>query len=175
MQIERDGLHHPRAGDGATLEGDGPRRTLDSTGLRSLATVPASTELESFRIDVHPEDETVRVAPVGELDLATVTLLREHLDELPKPECRSVVLDLRGVTFIDASALHLIVSRNAHARESGIDFAIIQGPPAVRRVFDITGLLDWLPFRPVGAENGASVRRTTSPLEQNPRTAAPAR
>jgi anti-sigma B factor antagonist len=168
MQMERDGLHHPRTGDRMVLGGDGPRQTLERIVLRSLETVSERREFESFRIDVHPERETVRVAPVGELDLATVTPLRERLDELLEPECRSVVLDLRGVTFIDASALHLIVSRNTYARESGIEFAIIQGPPAVRRVFAITGLLDRLPFRAMSAENGGSVRPTTSPLSRMP-------
>lgn len=91
MQGEPDALHHPRAADRMMLGGS--RRTLESIGLRSLET---GRGFESFRIDVHPERETVRVAPAGELDLVTVAQLRERLDELREPECRSVVLDLRG-------------------------------------------------------------------------------
>lgn len=166
MQIERDGLNDPHASDPMMLAGDGARRTLERMGAASLAAVSARTEFEPFRIDVHREREAVRVAPVGELDLATVAPLGRRLDELRASGCRSVLLDLRRLRFIDSSGVHLILKWDSHARESRIEFAIIQGPAAVRRVFDITGLLDWLPFRAMGAENGTSVR-PTSPLGQD--------
>jgi len=173
MQMEPDGLHNLRAADRMMFGGS--QRSPESIGLPSLATASPRTEFESFRIDVHPEGETVRVAPVGELDLVTVAQLCERLAELREPECRSVVLDLRGVTFMDASALHLIVSHDAYARESGIEFAILQGPPAICRLFDITGLLERLPFRATSAENGASVRPAAGPLGVGADAAAPAR
>ena len=85
-----------------------------------------------------------------------------------------MVLDLRGVTFIDVCALHLIVSCKVHARESGTEFAILEGPPAVRREFDIAGLVDSLTFPDRSPENGASARPTTSPLGWFADTTAPA-
>lgn len=168
MQIERDGLYDPGTPYSTMPGGNGTSRILERTGLRSLAAASPRTEFEPFRIDVHHEREVVRVAPVGELDLATVAPLGRRLDELRASGCRSVVLDLRGLTFIDASGLRLIVSCDAQARQSGIEFAIIQGPHAVRRVFDITGLLQWLPFRAISAENGASPRRLPARLGRMP-------
>ena len=111
---------------------------------------------------------------MGELVLQTVPPLREQLDELREFECRSVVLDLRGVTLTDVCALHLIVSCNVHARESGIEFAILDGPPAVRRVFEFTGLVDNLTFLDRSAENGDSARPTTGPLGWVADTTSPA-
>ena len=175
MQIDSDRLYDSRAVDEPMPRRNGPGRALERAGLQSLAAVSSRSEFEPFRIDVHPGPERVRVAPVGELDLATVPQLRERLEEVRESGCRSVVLDLRGLTFIDSSGLHLTVSWDSHARESQIEFVIIQGPPAVRRVFDITGLLDRLPFRGTSGENGASLRPTTSPLGQNADTSAPAR
>jgi ABC-type transporter Mla MlaB component len=63
------------------------------------------------------EREAVRVAP----DLAIVPELREQLEELRDAGFQSLVLDLRGVTFIDSGGLHLIVSWNALARESAVE------------------------------------------------------
>lgn len=152
MQLKRDGLSDP-----GTADTTAPRR---GTGTRGAPTcvrgrrLSPRTEFEPFRIDVHHERETVRVTPVGELDLATVAPLRERLDEVRASGCRSIVLDLRELTFIDSSGLHLTLSCDRHARESQIEFAIIQGPPAVRRVFEITGLLNRLSFRPMGDEDG---------------------
>lgn len=56
------------------------------------------------------------------------------------------------------------------ARESGIEFGILDGPPAVRRVFDVNGLT----FLDRSAENGASVGPTTSPLGWAADSTAPA-
>jgi hypothetical protein len=39
-------------------------------------------EFEPFRIDVEPSRDSVRVAPVGELDIATVDKLRAEVDRL---------------------------------------------------------------------------------------------
>lgn len=159
MQMERREAYHSGTPEGPIPGGNGARRTLERIDLRSPATACAHTEWERFRVDVHPERETVRVAPVGALDLATATQLRERLDEVRASGGRGLVLDLRGLTFIDASAVRLIIGCNSHARESGIEFSIIQGPRAVRRVFEITRLLDELPFQETSAENGAVVSR----------------
>jgi stage II sporulation protein AA (anti-sigma F factor antagonist) len=103
-------------------------------------------ELEPFRVDVHPERETVRVVPVGEIDMATVGEMDERMRDLRDVGFRNFVLDLREVRFMDSSGLRLILGWDAHARENGISFALIEGPAGVQRVFEIAGVLDDLPF-----------------------------
>ncbi len=36
---------------------------------------------------------------------------------------------------------------NTSARDDGIEFALIDGPAKIQRVFELCGLLDELPFR----------------------------
>lgn len=67
----------------------------DAATRLPLAHVPAYGE--PFSVEVHPHRDTVRVAPTGELDLATVPALRGQLLELTESGFRSIVLDLRGV------------------------------------------------------------------------------
>jgi len=100
----------------------------------------------SFRVDVARERDVVRVSPVGDVDLATVGRLRERLDEAMEAGTGRVILDLREATFVDSSALHLAVDANDRATSTGIEFAIVAGPPAVQRTFDVAGLGDRLPF-----------------------------
>ena len=66
-------------------------------------------EFEPFRIDVEPERESVRVAPVGELDIATVEKLRAEVDRLREAGFTDLVLDLRGVRFLDSTGLRLVL------------------------------------------------------------------
>jgi len=80
---------------------------------------------------------------VGELDLATTPRLAEAIDELRDSGFDHVVLDLRGVTFVDSTGLRLILSLAA----SPLTLELIPGPPAVQRIFETTRTLERLPFR----------------------------
>ncbi|HEX5193411.1 MAG TPA: STAS domain-containing protein [Solirubrobacteraceae bacterium] len=104
-------------------------------------------ESELFRLEVHPERDTVRIAPVGELDMVGSEQLDQRLNELYDAGFRNLVIDLRRVTFIDSQGLALIILWDAHARQNGLQLSLIQGPPVVQRIFELTGVLDRLPFR----------------------------
>jgi anti-anti-sigma factor len=87
------------------------------------------------------------VAPTGELDLSGATVLEAELDRLAEdPELGSVVLDLRGLEFMDSSGLRLVVMADMRAREAGRRFALIRGGETVHRVFEITRMSDRLDF-----------------------------
>ena len=103
-----------------------------------------------FRVDVQPERDVVRVTPVGELDLTTVTAVDEQVAELRAAGFAHVVLDLRGITFMDTTGLQLILALDNAARADGLHLSLVQGPPAVERVFDLCGVLERLPFGPRG-------------------------
>lgn len=84
--------------------------------------------------------------PRGEIDLATVPELEARLRELRDSGFESILLDLRESTFLDSSGLRLILAWDADAQRDGFRFGVVAGPPAVQRVFDVTGVLDRVPF-----------------------------
>jgi anti-sigma B factor antagonist len=87
------------------------------------------------------------VAPTGELDLSGATVLEAELDRLAaEPELGTIVLDLRGLEFMDSSGLRLIVMADMRAREAGRRFALVKGTDTVHRVFDITRMSERLDF-----------------------------
>jgi len=87
------------------------------------------------------------VAPRGELDLWGAAVLEVELDRLAvEPELAAVVLDLRGLEFMDSSGLRLVVLADMRAREGGRRFALIRGGETVHRVFEITRMSDRLDF-----------------------------
>jgi anti-sigma B factor antagonist len=90
----------------------------------------------------------VRVVPAGELDLATCPPLRAQLDELWASGWTDVVLDLRQVTFMDSTALHVVLDHHRRAARDSMRFSLIDGPAAVSRVLEITGLRGVLEFAP---------------------------
>lgn len=126
------------------------------------------TQFKPFEVMLHPERETIRVAPVGELDLAAVPELRERLIELSEAGFRSMTLDLRGLTFIDSAGVHLIVAWTVYAREQKITSELIPGPAVVQRLFELAGVLDRLPFRATSAETRSRLPPTQSTRAPQP-------
>ena len=87
------------------------------------------------------------VRPVGELDLSGAAVLEAELDRLAgDPELAAVVLDMRGLEFMDSSGLRLVVVADMKSREAGRRFAIVRGDETVHRVFEITRMSERLDF-----------------------------
>jgi anti-sigma B factor antagonist len=91
-----------------------------------------------IEVQVAHVGDTDVVSPAGEIDIATAPDVRRAL--LATVGGRRLVLDLRGVEFMDTSGLKLLVDEHRRARERGGRFAIVEGPPRVQRLLDVAGL-----------------------------------
>ena len=100
-----------------------------------VAEAPATLEL----IVSEHEDETV-VRAAGELDVNTAPELREQLANLVSEGARRIVVDLTDVSFVDSTALSVLVSALKRLRQANGDLELASPKPSVRRVFEITGL-----------------------------------
>ena len=137
-----------------------PRLGADEPDDGSAAVPPP------FRVDVEPERDVVRICPVGELDLATVDEVRGRIEELKAAGVRRVVLDLRGVTFMDSTGVWLALQENASARADGWDFTLIDGRPEVARVVELAGVRERLPFVSEALGPGSSATQRPSPAPE---------
>ena len=78
------------------------------------------------------------VAPQGALDLETCDELFAALEVAVLSHAERVLLDLRGLDFIDSSGLQAILVADVIATTRHKNFMIRRGPDAVQRVFDTT-------------------------------------
>jgi anti-anti-sigma factor len=99
-----------------------------------------------FACEIRPERERVRVLLLGELDLATVPTARETVRELLESGFGWIVVDFSGLGFIDSSGLHFAHQIACETAAAGVRCTFVPGPPAVQRVFEVTGLEPTLPF-----------------------------
>jgi stage II sporulation protein AA (anti-sigma F factor antagonist) len=85
---------------------------------------------------------TALVALRGELDLVTVSKVAEVLDELEpqRDGVRHIVLDLRGLTFMDLYGLRELLTRNEDAHTNRHNLAVVRGTAAIERLLKLTGL-----------------------------------
>jgi anti-sigma B factor antagonist len=99
-----------------------------------------SAGTNGFRCDVHRNGSSAWVRPVGELDLETVHHVEDALSGLRAEGCGSLVLDLRGLTFMDSTGLRLAIRWDTASRADGFSFAIVPGADVVQQVFRVTGM-----------------------------------
>jgi anti-sigma B factor antagonist len=86
------------------------------------------------------DGDTVRIVLSGELDISTAPRVEEELQKLEEGRPATIVLDLRGLEFMDSTGLRVIVSADGRAREEGRTLRLVRGPEAVQRIFRVTRL-----------------------------------
>jgi anti-anti-sigma factor len=110
---------------------------------------------QPFAVEVQRRDAVAIVQPRGELDLLTVETLRAALDGIKSTE--RLVLDLRGLSFMDSTGPQLLVALHQRAQRDGLQLTLIAPAAPVDRAIQLCGLAQELPFvAVVGTESGAS-------------------
>jgi anti-anti-sigma factor len=93
-------------------------------------------------VEVGTRGAAVVVSVRGELDLATVPILRDGLDSLgevsaaPSP----LVIDLTAVTFIGSAGLALLVEQHNKCKERNVPLALVAAGSVVPRAIQVTAL-----------------------------------
>jgi anti-sigma B factor antagonist len=127
------------AGPEAAPGGD----TLDRVTDRSTP-----EELMVFDLDVTTHDDGVAVVAVlGEVDVATAPTLRQELLRLATESTGPprIVVDLAGVDFLDSTGLGVLLGSLKRVRAKDGALALSRAEPHVRKVFEITRVIEILP------------------------------
>lgn len=101
-----------------------------------------------FEVRTETADDRCTLFLLGELDLSSVAVLQEARRDASKM-ARDLTLDLSDLRFLDSSGLREILQADAEARSNGHTLSLRGGQPNVMRVFQISGLVDRLPFEVV--------------------------
>jgi anti-anti-sigma factor len=142
----------------------------------SFSSAPAAEmyDLGPFAVAVTRREGVTIVQPRGELDLATADTLRSTLDAAVAETLRAsldgmengarLVLDLRGLSFIDSAGLHLLVALDQRAQREGFQLTLLAPPAPADRAITLCGLDQVLPFAPPldAVEGSVPGRRVSS-------------
>lgn len=109
-----------------------------------MSTFSSVNALTQLHIDTTcPSPTTARVAVSGEVDLATAQVLRDRLLGVLRDQGATMLsVDLAGVTFLDCTGINALIAARTAAARTGRQMRVTQPQPIVRRVLDLTGLLD---------------------------------
>lgn len=86
------------------------------------------------------------VAVRGEIDVATAPALRDHLVAHEAAATPVVVIDLTAVSFVDSTALGVLVGSYRRLRDGGGSLRLVVAEPRILKVFEITDLIRVIPI-----------------------------
>ena len=94
---------------------------------------------DALTITVRSERGVVIAAVTGEIDISTVSQLRERLFELADSGA-TLIVDLNRVTFIDSAGLGALVGTARRVAEHGGSLHAVCSQPQPRRLLWMTGV-----------------------------------
>lgn len=98
-------------------------------------------EFDVARID---RDEGVRLALMGELDIAGTAHLLSQVADIPAG--RALTLDLSGLSFMDSSGLKVLMNLDRRSRREGWALTIENPVGQVLQLFELCGFDQRLPI-----------------------------
>lgn len=98
--------------------------------------------------EIHSVADHALVTLVGELDASTAGLVYEQFAALTREGVVHVALDLDGLVFIDSTGLSVIIAEHKRTTSLGGELTIYSPQEPIRKLFEITGLLEHLDVLP---------------------------
>jgi anti-sigma B factor antagonist len=93
-----------------------------------------------LELETEETDGYIRLALTGELDISSVPQVEEALSRIEVRKPGLILIDLRGLEFMDSTGLRTVLTADARAREQGRRLAVVRGPRPVDRIFSVTRL-----------------------------------
>ena len=137
---------HQSAESGGPFELTGGETISSSNDASRTGSVAAVGQArpQRFAVDVQRRNDVAIVQPRGELDCATVETLRAALDGVEN--AGRLVLDLRGLSFMDSTGLRLLVALHQRAQRDGFQLTLVAPAAPVDKAIQVSGLDHALPF-----------------------------
>jgi anti-anti-sigma factor len=94
-----------------------------------------------FLVDRRDDGRAITLTVTGELALLSSPALERALAD---SDGDPVIVDLRGVEFMDSTGLHVLIQAHQRMHEAGRRLAVVSAGPHVQRLFDLTGVSESL-------------------------------
>ncbi|WHY86143.1 anti-sigma factor antagonist [Neobacillus novalis] len=94
----------------------------------------------NITINKHQNDEGILVLVGGEIDAFTAPKLREEILPLAEGENKSIIVNLKDVSYLDSTGLGVFVGLFKQLKQNDGELRLIELSDRLVRLFEITGL-----------------------------------
>lgn len=95
-----------------------------------------------FRVETHTTGRVTTLTLSGELDLVSSPALEQELAHANGADADLILIDLRGLEFMDSTGLHVLIKAHHRVNDSGRDLVLTKGSDQVQRLLDLTGVAE---------------------------------
>lgn len=92
--------------------------------------------------EIRGSEQHAVVILTGELDVSTAGQLYEELAALTREGMIHVAIDLRALEFIDSTGISVLIAEHKRTAAAGGELILLAPHRHVRRVFEVSGLMD---------------------------------
>ncbi len=93
------------------------------------------------------DKSTLKITLTGEIDHHTAKSVRAEIDEqIYLHAGKTVLIDLKGVAFMDSSGLGLILGRYTHVKDAGGTLKVLNPTGSAKRVLTLAGAEKLIPI-----------------------------
>ena len=104
----------------------------------AAVTEPAEMGPAGFSLDARQRGSTLLLSLSGEFDWAATRSVEGALDDASGKPLDQVVFDLSDLTFIDITALKVILKTQERAAASGFQMTVVRPRGLANRIFTLT-------------------------------------
>jgi anti-anti-sigma factor len=108
-----------------------------------MSEIPHSRDFD-LRVDHHGSTAMLRLS--GEFDLVGAERVDACIDELASKSPETVVIDLRGVTFMDSTGLRSLLRARGKGADAEWSLKLVRGSDQVHRVLTMTRMDEHFDF-----------------------------
>ena len=105
---------------------------------------PTAAALE---VDTVVTGESTTLLLVGELDLGTADILADCSEKAVADQPPAIVVDLAALSYCDSAGIRVLLSIAARGARDGISVRVHRAQPQIRRVFELTSVVEALDLR----------------------------
>jgi anti-anti-sigma factor len=98
----------------------------------------------TMRSESERDRHTITIS--GEIDVANAGDVEQELVRVEATDATAIVLDLSEVTFMDSTAVRLLLTADARSRDDGRRLALRRPSATVLRMLRLVGIENRLPF-----------------------------
>ena len=97
-----------------------------------------------FHLEVRREKHAAVLVLSGELDRGSAPVLDAEVERIYQTDAELLILDLRGLEFMDSTGLRSVILAHRAAEQRGRRLGVVEGSNQVRQLLRWSGLLSLL-------------------------------
>jgi stage II sporulation protein AA (anti-sigma F factor antagonist) len=97
-----------------------------------------------FHVELRREEHAAILVLSGELDRHSAPVVDAEVERIYQTDAELLILDLRGLEFMDSTGLRSVILAHRGAEQSGRRLGLVEGSAQVRQLLRWSGLLSLL-------------------------------